>query len=169
MPEMKLAHESDDDTTPLHCSFCGSGQIVGNSDGSIACQYCDRSFTIRLQPSFSGMPQQMDQMNAGQPDFGPGGQGDPSTDDQQGGTGPIGADLDSSPDPGAAGGDGTGAMQQQPDDDEEDEQQPPLLNTSTGALLPYSDYLDHLAVAFAPDRQAVISRIRLQRKGNVRG
>lgn len=53
----KVAHESPDDTMASHCCFCGSGQLVGLSDGSIECGYCQRSFTVRIQPSFPSMPQ----------------------------------------------------------------------------------------------------------------
>lgn len=165
MSSFKLAHESDDDTTPLHCPFCGSGQIVGNSDGSIGCEYCKRAFTVRVQPAFSAMPQEMDQMNAGAPDFGPGGQGDPSANgtdegapgDPQGGIGPS---LQQDPDPAAAA--GPPVTDQQPDTD--GTQAPWMYNTSTGARLNERDYLDHLAVQFAgPDRVRVIAKIRADR------
>jgi len=53
----KLAHESPDDTVAAHCCFCGSGQLVGLSDGSIECGYCQRVFTVRIQPTFAAMPQ----------------------------------------------------------------------------------------------------------------
>jgi hypothetical protein len=53
----KVAHESADGVTAAHCPFCGSGQLVGLSDGSIECGYCQSSFTVRLQPTFPAMPQ----------------------------------------------------------------------------------------------------------------
>lgn len=51
------AHDSDDETVILHCPQCGSGQVVGGSDGSVNCEYCHRTWSIRLQPAYPAMPQ----------------------------------------------------------------------------------------------------------------
>jgi hypothetical protein len=156
----------EDNLWTRNCPFCGSGKIVANSDGSIGCQYCQRSFTVRVQPAFSAMPQQMDQMNAGAPDFGPGGQGDPSANGPGGGAPQdaadqgVGPSLEQNSDPAAS--NGPPVTDQQPDSDGTGA--PWMYNTSTGARLSEQDYLDHLAVAFAgPQRARVIAQIKSDR------
>ena len=39
-----------------HCCFCGSGAIVRQSDETINCTFCDRSFLVMEQPKFSAAP-----------------------------------------------------------------------------------------------------------------
>lgn len=57
-----IAHESGDGITIAHCPFCGSGQVVGRSDGNAECQFCNQSFMVRVQPMFSAFPQSVDGM-----------------------------------------------------------------------------------------------------------
>lgn len=38
------------------CPFCGSGNIVGNSDGSITCNHDNVTFTVEVKPSHPAMP-----------------------------------------------------------------------------------------------------------------
>jgi hypothetical protein len=40
-----------------NCPFCGSGNLVGGSAGTIECGYCHQSFTVMVEPIFSFMPQ----------------------------------------------------------------------------------------------------------------
>ncbi len=54
------------------CPFCGSGQVIGQSDGNISCDFCGTVYIVRVQPAFSGMPQSP--MGPGAPtDIGPDG------------------------------------------------------------------------------------------------
>lgn len=57
-----IAHESGDGITIAHCPFCGSGQVVGRSDGNAECQFCNQAFMVRVQPMFSAFPQSVDGM-----------------------------------------------------------------------------------------------------------
>jgi hypothetical protein len=84
----KVAHDPGDPLVTSHCPFCGSGQVVGRSDGTISCDFCGQSYIVRVQPAFPGMPQMP--MGPGAPsDVGPdGGLVDPGM------IGPDGAPVD---------------------------------------------------------------------------
>lgn len=55
---VKTAHDPGDSQITSHCPFCGSGQVVGRSDGNIECEFCGMTYLVRIQPMFTGMPQQ---------------------------------------------------------------------------------------------------------------
>jgi hypothetical protein len=55
-----LAHDSGDGQTVYHCPFCGGGNVIGRSDGTIECGFCNTHFTVQVQPEFAGMPQTVD-------------------------------------------------------------------------------------------------------------
>jgi hypothetical protein len=57
-----VAHQSGDGVTIAHCPFCGSGQVIGRSDGNTECSFCNQSFLVRVQPMFSAFPQSIDGM-----------------------------------------------------------------------------------------------------------
>lgn len=57
-----VAHQSGDGVTIAHCPFCGSGQVIGRSDGNTECQFCNQAFLVRVQPVFSAFPQSIDGM-----------------------------------------------------------------------------------------------------------
>lgn len=57
-----VAHQSGDGITICHCPFCGSGQVIGRSDGNTECSFCNQSFLVRVQPMFSAFPQTIDGM-----------------------------------------------------------------------------------------------------------
>jgi hypothetical protein len=57
-PLTKLAHDPGDSQITSHCPFCGSGQVIGRSDGNIECEFCGMTYLVRIQPMFTGMPQQ---------------------------------------------------------------------------------------------------------------
>jgi hypothetical protein len=59
---MVVAHQSGDGITICHCPFCGSGQVIGRSDGNTECSFCNQSFLVRVQPMFSAFPQSIDGM-----------------------------------------------------------------------------------------------------------
>ncbi|MGW9067934.1 hypothetical protein ACWGQT_00580 [Streptomyces yangpuensis] len=51
------AHQSGDGVTISHCPFCGSGQVIGRSDGNAECSFCNQAFMVRVQPMYSAFPQ----------------------------------------------------------------------------------------------------------------
>jgi hypothetical protein len=53
----RTAHDPGDPLVTSHCPFCGSGQVVGRSDGTIGCDFCGQAYIVRVQPAFPGMPQ----------------------------------------------------------------------------------------------------------------
>ncbi|PPS89442.1 hypothetical protein [Streptomyces sp. MH60] len=57
-----VAHQSGDGVTIAHCPFCGSGQVIGRSDGNTECSFCNQAFLVRVQPMFSAFPQSVDGM-----------------------------------------------------------------------------------------------------------
>lgn len=174
MTNLRVAHESTDDTVPAHCPWDGSGQIIANPDGSIHCEYCQRNFTLKIQPQFPAMPQEPEQRNMGDPDN-PEGLSDGTEPDDEGEVGP-----EEGPEPQDPGdmGDDTGEQLSTP---ETADQGPAagsglapddprrMYSTHTGALLDEEAYLDHLAIAFATDRQAVIDQIKARRRAARRG
>jgi len=68
----RTAHDPGDPLVTSHCPFCGSGQVLGRSDGTIGCDFCGQNYIVRVQPAFPGMPQMP--MGPGAPsDVGPDG------------------------------------------------------------------------------------------------
>lgn len=63
-----VAHDSGDNAIVNHCPFCGSGAVVGRSDGTITCEFCHTSCTVQVQPAHPFTPQTID----GQPITPPG-------------------------------------------------------------------------------------------------
>jgi hypothetical protein len=55
-----IAHVSGNSINILHCPFCGSGAVIGRSDGTIECGYCTTVFTVQVQPAYNGFPQSVD-------------------------------------------------------------------------------------------------------------
>lgn len=55
---VRVAHDPGDPLETSHCPFCGSGQVVGLSNGGIQCDFCGQAYLVRVQPAFPGMPQQ---------------------------------------------------------------------------------------------------------------
>ncbi|GAA1978440.1 hypothetical protein [Kitasatospora viridis] len=54
---VRHAHQSGDGVQVMHCPMCGSGQVIGRSDGNIECQFCNTAFIVRVQPMYSAFPQ----------------------------------------------------------------------------------------------------------------
>ncbi len=73
-PIKVVAHVSGNQVDILHCPFCGSGAVIGRSDGTVECGFCTSVYTVQVQPQFNGMPQSVD----GQPYQWPG-MPDPAT------------------------------------------------------------------------------------------
>lgn len=65
---MRVAHDMGDGGVVNHCPFCGSGAVVGGSDGSVECGFCHTVFSVQVQPSNPSMPQTVN----GQPFVPPG-------------------------------------------------------------------------------------------------
>ncbi|MEU6362132.1 hypothetical protein [Streptomyces albidoflavus] len=149
------AHQSGDGISIAHCPFCGSGQVLGRSDGNTECQFCDQAFMVRVQPMFSAFPQSVGGMPVDIPGMPPGGAmpgmapgGDPMGG---GGAPPPGGDEggappsaeDSSPSGGSDGEDTA------PDDDSGGG--PPFgkkessYRTAGGQSLARGSYVDYLA------------------------
>lgn len=63
-----LAHDMGDGGVVNHCPFCGSGAVVGGSDGSVECGFCHTVFSVQVQPNNPSMPQTVN----GQPFVPPG-------------------------------------------------------------------------------------------------
>ncbi|QDN94998.1 hypothetical protein FNV58_01300 (plasmid) [Streptomyces sp. RLB1-9] len=159
-----VAHQSGDGITIAHCPFCGSGQVIGRSDGNTECSFCNQSFLVRVQPMFSAFPQSIDGMPVqipgmppptmpGMPPGGdpndpnampPGAEGPPGAD--AGGAPPFGGGSDSSDSGSDSGGsDGSGS------DDKDSGGGPPfgkkesVYRVPGGRTLGRSAYVDYLA------------------------
>jgi hypothetical protein len=158
-----IAHDSGDGERIFHCPFCGAGQVLGRSDGTVECGYCNQHFTVQVQPQFPSFPQTINGMPVdipgmpGQIDTGMGGQpglGGPQVDPETGEPieGPPGAD-DASGVPGAA--EGAPGEAGPPEEEEgDDDGKPDFLKgssryyrTAAGDLLDEERYLRHLAIA----------------------
>ena len=51
------AHDGGDGQVVRHCFSCGSGGVVGRSDGSVECTVCETVFTVQVQPRNVAAPQ----------------------------------------------------------------------------------------------------------------
>lgn len=135
----KHAHDSGDGETLYHCPFCGAGQLVGNADGTAQCQFCNTTFTVQVQPNQPEMPQTVD--------------GEPYPIPDMPGT-PGGGESGLPPPP---------VEEETPVTPKEEEQQPPQFATSSGHRLSEDDYIAHLALRHARNREATLKAIRAQR------
>ncbi len=52
----KTGHVYSDESVIGHCVFCGSGDVVSRSDGTVECQLCHRGFVVMEQPLHSAQP-----------------------------------------------------------------------------------------------------------------
>jgi hypothetical protein len=147
------AHDSGDGETVFHCPFCGSGQVIARSDGTIECEFCTTAFTVQVQPVMSAFPQTIDGVPVDVPGMPAGGQN---------ANVPPGAAPD---EPGTADGDPE-VEDDASGDDGDDSGGPPAflkgsaLRTATGAVLGVESYVQHLALAHAHNREAVLAMIR---------
>jgi len=178
----RLAHDPGDPLITSHCPFCGSGQVIGRSDGTIGCDFCGQNYIVRVQPAFPGSPQAP--AGPGAPsDIGPDGgvlppdalppDGDPSMmgpggapeDDEDGGN-PFAGDDDAPPDE-----DGSGSPE---DDDEGDDAPPPppkgksrkkgsYRSLTDGELMDEDTFARHVAARLSGCDPAVLAAIRSNR------
>lgn len=149
-----------------NCPFCGSGAVVGGSDGTTTCDFCKTSFTVQVQPEYSTMPQTIN----GVPQEIPGMPGDPT--------------QRTSPELGQEGDQPPGGEEQKPpghppdgdakppgeDDDKPKNPVPPqfrkgsaLYLNADGVPIPEDSFIRHLAVRFADDHDGILADLRAER------
>lgn len=168
-----LAHDSGDGMDLAHCPFCGSGGIIGGSDGTVECQFCHKFFTVQVQPEFKSMPQTIDGQPyniPGMPGGGPdaGGAQDQRADDigeaQEGGDQLEDQERDPSEDGPPTDGPPKADNPFAKKDDKKKQPNPfakgSLLITAEGIALPPEAYLQHLALAYADDRGSVLAQVK---------
>lgn len=161
-----LAHDSGDGADLSHCPFCGSGGIIGGHDGTVECQFCQRFFTVQVQPEFKSMPQTVN----GQPYNVPGMPGGgPDAGDTQGeradqiGDAQTDAPAEKKDSAPPFGGDGGGDKPKPPADAKpKNPFAAALLVTSDGTALPYDSYLQRLALEHAEDRERVLAQVKVE-------
>lgn len=154
----KMAHDSGDGETIYHCPFCGAGGVMGRSDGTAECQFCGTSFTVQVQPKTPSMPQTVDGTPYHNPEMPgeetPPGEAVPGQENE----GlpqetPIAGEDVPNPNPFT-----DGAPKAKPN--------PfaailrPQFITRQGNKLSEEDYIKHLALAYADDREAVLEALR---------
>jgi ribosomal protein L37AE/L43A len=159
---VKRAHDSGNQVDIYHCPFCGSGQVVGRSDRTVECTFCNAVFTVQVQPMYSGVPQTIDGESVEEPgapgmDGEPDVAGDEMLPEEQGtmnGQLPPEEDADQDGEP----------------DDEEGDDEPAflkgsMLRTANGTPVPIPDLINHMALLQATDeeRPAILARIREER------
>lgn len=162
----KQAHDSGDGATIFHCPFCGSGQVIARSDRTTECEYCHTCFTVQVQPQFPAFPQTIDGMPMQVPGM-PGQIGGPPAAPDPAAGGMPGEDPMGGGDPAEAedGGFPPGGDEDGEDDSDGGDDAPPwaknsMLRTASGTTLDFDNYLRHLAIKFADDKDGVIERVR---------
>lgn len=169
----KHAHDSGDSQRIYHCPFCGGGQVIGRSDGTTECEFCGTHFTVQVQPTFNsfpqtdpetGMPIQIPGM-PGQIDGGAPMGMDPSMPPGAPGAPPGVEPGDDSGNPFGGGDDAEAGEEDGSEDDGGDDDKPDFLKskgyrTASGDVLTEAQYLKHLALLHAPDKETIIEVIR---------
>lgn len=186
---VRIAHDPGDPLITSHCPFCGSGQVVGRSDGTISCDFCGQVYIVRVQPAFPGMPQMPNGPGAPS-DIGPDGGVLPP--DAVGPDGlPIGGEEDLPPgaedDEGGFPPDAEGDDEGFPSEDDEgppegddgdgDEGPPPpkkkdkgkskkesvkTYHGPDGVVMTEDQFVRHLAAAFSGNNVEVLARLRAE-------
>jgi hypothetical protein len=167
---VKLAHDSGNPEVVFHCPFCGSGQVIARSDGTIECGFDKACFTVQVQPRYPAFPQTINGVPMEVPGMGPQwpGQDDETMQAQQAAQG-IDAD-----DPDADGDDDNpfASDDADPDADEDAEQEPTdsdgggnpfakkSFRTAHGGEVELGSFLRHVALEAARDRRAMLTRLK---------
>lgn len=139
-----------------NCCFCGSGAVVGRSDGTIECQYCKNYFTVQVQPQYSNLPQT--DPNTGQPIFQP---GMPGSIDRAGLDAAPG--VDEGPKVGQPPEEEIPRVGQDPVEDEPVVGGVPkesMFINANGLALDAERYMRHLAIECADDPEAVLLKVK---------
>ncbi len=144
----KVAHDSVDRETIFHCPFCGGGQVIGRSDGTAECQFCGTAFTVQIQPQQSAQPQTIE----GEPHLIP----DMPEDSV------AGEEMELDPEDTEIDMDDLGTDPSAKDNPFVEKKPNPFMSyrTSRGADLFEDDYIRHLAIRHAVDRDHVITEVR---------
>lgn len=168
MPRIvKLSHDSGDPEVVFHCPFCGSGQVIARSDGTIECGFDKACFTVQVQPRFPAFPQTINGVPMQVPGMGPQWPGDDDDDEamaaqQQAQGTPVDPD-----DP-----DGDDDTNPFADDDADAEQEPAdsdgggnpfakkSFRTAHGDGVPLPSFLRHVALEAARDRRKMLTRLK---------
>jgi hypothetical protein len=168
------AHDSGDGETIFHCPFCGSGQVIARSDGTIECEFCATAFTVQVQPQMPAFPQTIDGVPVQVPGM-PAGGANANIPPGAAPGGPPGADgppgAEDGGDEGSPFGDDSAGDDAPDDEGAQDDSGggPPwakksslLLRTEAGHVLSEEQYIRHLALAHAGNRDSVLDRIRYE-------
>jgi hypothetical protein len=177
----KHAHDSGDSQRIFHCPFCGAGQVIGRSDGTTECEFCQVHFTVQVQPQFNSFPQTINGQpvqipgmpgqigNPGMaPGMPPGAPGAPPGAEGDEGSGfPPGDDPDADGDAqGDSDGDGDGGDDKKPDflKGKASKQ----FKTAAGDWLNEDQYTRHLAWMHAANKDLMARVMRPSRDGAAR-
>jgi hypothetical protein len=165
---VKFAHDSGDGETIFHCPFCGSGQVLAASDGTVDCDFCQTSFTVQVQPQMPAFPQTVNGMPIDVPGMPAGGENASVPPDS-----PL-AQQNATPDDGGGFPPGDESESQPPEegdpgsDDTASGGPPDFLKnsyrTTRGATVTRVDMMRHLAITHALDRRAMTARVRAERQ-----
>lgn len=188
----RVAHDSGDGATVMHCPFCGGGQVIGRSDGTIECEFDGTAFTVQVQPMYSGFPQTVNGMPFPIPGM-PGQIGGPPMAPGPMDASPLppGAEPDDGGNPFADGADdgappfADDSGSDTPPDDSPDSDAPPappkskskskkssaLYRTASGARLSEQAFTEYLAVRHADvvERAELLERLRRSRGSSMHG
>lgn len=161
----------EDGIHTFQCPFCGGGKIIGRADGSVECEFCHNFFTVQVQPQYPNFPQTID----GVPQQIPGMPGQvespgaaPPMDEGGFPPGDEGEDTGDAPPWAQEASEGATDETSEGEEETGDESEPPpfakkSFRTVAGHMLQEDDYVRHLAIRLAPDRDAMISRVRAER------
>lgn len=157
----------EDNIWTMNCPFCGSKNITGGSDGTVECGFCSKVIKVYIEPTHPSMPLTVD----GQPYQAPGtpevtGEPVPAAN------GPA-VDPAAATPPGAAQGapggierfrvDGGGPATPAASGSTVERYRTAIFRTASGAELPLDEFLRHLAISHADDRQAVLMQVAASR------
>lgn len=168
---VKVAHDSGDPEVVFHCPFCGSGQVIARSDGTIECGFCKAAFTVQVQPRYPAFPQTINGVPMQVPGMGPQwpGQDDEAMQAQQA---TQGVEVPEDPDE-----DGDDDSNPFADDDEdaETDQEPTdgsgggnpfakkSYRTAHGGEVGLESFLRHVALEASRDRRTMLTRLKEHR------
>ncbi len=148
----KVAHDSGDGETIFHCPFCGAGQVIGRSDGTVECQFCDTAFTVQVQPQQSAQPQTIE--------------GEPHLISDMPEDSVAGEEIELDPEDTEIDMDDLGTDPSSEGNPFMEQKKNPFVSYRTleGADLSEGDYIRHLAIHHAADRDRVIAEVRASLK-----
>jgi len=142
-PMRALAHDGGDGKVVRHCFSCGSGGVVGRSDGTVECTICETVFTVQVQPRNTMAPQTVN----GQPVHIPGM--------------PEESTVTPSTEPPAPAAAPTPPPAEKPEKEKpEGEEDKPEFLTASGKRVSAEHYAQYLALGVTPDRERTLAMVR---------